>query len=425
MLTDRAIRATKAPEKGQIDLSDSGGVKGLVLRVSPKARTFYISFRSPAEGKPSKIRLGEYPAMSLMEARQRGRECRALLDRGVDPRAHKKAEASAALAAQAAAQAEAEAREKNALAMVASDFVKHCERAGQRRWSERERQLRVYLPAEWNGRQIDSITRGDVRELLATLERERGPVMANRVIETLRALFNWARREGRCSGNPAADMRSAVPEAERDRVLSDAEFAAVWRACATLGAPLGPYTRFLALTGQRRAETAGMRWRDVDLEAATWEIPASQNKQGRAHGVPLSPAAVGLLRELPRWSDDPAAFVFTTTEGARPVSGWSKVKSRLDTIIAGAAGRKEASAVSPWRLHDLRRTVASGMARLGVAPHVCEKVLGHEPTAISGVAAVYNRHDYGNEKRKALELWATHVAMITDQSGKILALKRA
>lgn len=107
-----------------------------------------------------------------------------------------------------------------------------------------------------------------------------------------------------------------------------------------------------------------------------------------------------------------------------PSSGWSKVKRRLDALIDRAAARGETVPVAPWTLHDLRRTVASGMARLGVAPHVCEKVLGHEPTAISGVAAVYNRHDHGNEKRRALDAWATHVARITDSRGKVIQLSR-
>jgi integrase len=416
MLTDRAIRLLKAPAKGQVDVSDGSDVKGLVLRVSQRARVFYLSFRSPLDGKPAKVRLGDYPSIGLADARQKGREYRAMIGRGIDPRVHEKEETERREAEAAAAKIAAERAERNTLARVAADFVQHCERAGQRRWQERERQLRVYVPAEWGDRRIEEITRGEVRELLATLERERGPVQANRVVQTLRAMFNWARREGRCDANPAADLRSAIKEASRDRVLSDAELAAVWRATALIGEPFGPYVRLLVLTGQRRSETAHMRWRDVNLNAATWEIPAIENKQGRVHGVPLSDASVALLRELTRCSGDPAAFVFTTTGGERPISGWSKAKAHLDAIIAAPVAR--------WTLHDLRRTVASGMARLGIAPHVCEKVLGHEPAAISGVAAVYNRHDYGDEKRRALDAWTIHVATIADASDKVVPLTR-
>lgn len=426
MLTDRTIKALKAPATGQVDVSDRSDVKGLVLRISQRARVFYLSFRSPLDGKPAKVRLGDYPTIGLAEARQKGREYRALIEREIDPRAHEKAEADRRAAEAAAAKVAAERAERNTLAAVVVDFMQHCQNAGQRRWRDRQRHLRVYLPVDWGGRMIDEITRGEVRELLATMEHERGPVQANRVIQTLRAMFNWARREGRCDGNPAADLRSAIKETSRDRVLSDAELAAVWRAAEALGAPFGPYIRFLAITGQRRSETARMRWRDIDLDAATWEIPAIENKQGRAHGVPLSGAAVSLLHGLHRWSGNPAAFVFTTTEGVRPISGWSKVKRRLDIEVAGAEARGDAVSFAPWTLHDLRRTVASGMARLGIAPHVCEKVLGHESTAATrGVAGIYNRHDYGDEKRRALEAWALHVAKITDESGKVESLRRA
>ena len=412
MLTDRAIKALKAPAKGQVDVSDGTDAKGLVLRVSQRSKVFYLSYRSPANGKAAKIRLGEYPALGLAAARERGRAYRSLLNRGIDPRAHEKAEAEQ----REAAAAKAESASRNTLARAISEFVAYCERAGQRRWRERERHLRVYLPAEWRARMIGDITRGEVRELLSTLEAERGPVQANRVVQTLRALHNWAIRDGRCVINPASGVRSAIRETSRDRVLSDVELAAVWRATMSLGDPFGPYIRLLALCGQRRTETAHMRWRDIDLDTATWEIPASESKQGRPHGVPLSAHAATLLRALPRHSSEPAAFVFSTTLGDRPICGWSKVKRRLDMRIASDA--------AAWTLHDLRRTVASGMARLGIPPHVCEKVLGHKSGAISGVAAVYNRHDYGDEKRRALEAWADHVAAITSPGGEVVPLVR-
>jgi hypothetical protein len=140
----------------------------------------------------------------------------------------------------------------------------------------------------------------------------------------------------------------------------------------------------LILTGQRRLETSVVRWIDLDLEAGTWDIPAEYNKQERAHRVPLSDQTADLLQSLPRFSNNPNAFVFTTTSGTKPINGMSKAKARLDKLLAKAASCGEAIAVQPWRLHDVRRTVASGMARLGVPPHVCEKVLGHEQ-AIRGM----------------------------------------
>jgi integrase len=409
VLTDRVIKALKAPAKAQVDMSDGTDAKGLILRISQRSKVFYLSYRSPATHKAAKIRLGEYPALGLAAARGKGRVYRSLLNRGIDPRAHEKAEAEQ----REVAVAKAENASRNTLTRAIPEFVAYCERAGQRRWRERERHLRVYLPVEWRAQMIGDITRGEVRELLSTLEVERGSVQVNRVVQTLRAFYNWAIRDGRCVANPASGVRSAIRETSRDRVLSDPELAAVWRATMSLSDPFGPYIRLLILCGQRRTETAHMRWRDINLDTAIWEIPASESKQGRLHGVPLSGLAVALLRGLARGQDG-AAFVFTTTYGERPISGWSKVKRRLDANLN--------IETLPWTLHDLRRTVASGMARLGIAPHVCEKVLGHESGAISGVAAVYNRHDYGDEKRRALEAWADRA--IANPGGEVVALVR-
>lgn len=405
MLTDLQIRALKPPASGQRDLADGADVKGLVLRVSRRARVFYLIARAPGDGRPVRHRLGEYPAMTLAEARDAGRKLRALLDRGIDPREHERQEA-------ARARAEAAIKERGSVATVITDYVLHCQRAGQRRWRERERHLRVYLPVDWLDRPLASIGRGDVRELLARLERDRGPVQANRVVQTLRAMINWAIRDGRhTSANPAADLRSVIPEASRDRVLSDAELAAIWRSAGELGAPFGVFVRFLALTAQRRGEVATLRWRDVNLDAAAWEIPAALQKQGRVHGVPLSPPALAILEALPRCGE----YAFSGSDGRAPLSGFSRAKRRLDRMLPPD--------MPAWTIHDLRRTAASGMARLGIAPHVAEKVLGHEPAAIRGVAAIYNRHDYGDEKRRALEAWARHVLTIADTSGSVVTAR--
>lgn len=408
MLTDRVIRTLRAPDAGQRDVSDGADVKGLVIRVSRRAKTFYLVFRRPKDGKPTRIRLGEYPACGLADARAKGREYRAMLDRGVDPREHEKAEATR----REAEAADAARKAGNTLANVIIEYVAHCQKAGQRRWRDRERHLRVYVPADWRDRDLANISRGDVRKLLATLEVERGHVMANRVVATLGALYSWAIREGRCEGNPAAGVRSAIPERSRDRVLTDSELVGVWRAAVEIGYPFGSATQLLVLTGQRRNEVSRMRWRDVNLDSASWEIPASEHKMARVHGVPLSGAAVELLLALPRWSNDPSEFVFSPTNGERPITAFWRAKRRLDSI----------SGVTAWRIHDIRRTVASGMARLGVAPHVTEKILGHEAGVIRGVAAIYTRYDFRDEKRDALELWARHMEAIADPSGKVVPL---
>ena len=445
MLTDAAIKKLKAPATGQRDIADGADVKGLVVRVSSKARVFYMTFRAPVDGKQARIRIGEYGAISLEEAREKGRSYRRLLEQGIDPREHERQEAERKLREAQEALQKAEKQEQNTFARAVygkktpSDddlaqgfeeslkdgFLAHCRKANLRRWRERKRYFDVYVPSEWRDRQIDEITRDDVETLLGEIEAERGPVIANRVIESLRAMFNWLIAKKRATDNPAAKLQSDVPEVERDRVLSDNEVSTVWNASEGLSVPYRAYIRLLLLTGQRRNEVATMRWRDVDLDGAIWEIPRDSSKMDRAHTVPLSPVAIEILGSLPRFAaTGDNGFVFTTGDGTTHIAAYSKIKAKLDELIAEAVDKGEGARVDSWRIHDLRRSAASGMARFGVALHVIEKVLNHSGGAISGVAAIYNRHGYDAEKRQALEAWANHVAIVADTSGKLLSLPR-
>jgi integrase len=426
MLTDAAIKRLRMPATGQRDVSDGADVKGLVVRLSSKARVFYLAYRTPGHGKQARIRIGEYPEISLDEARDKGRAYRRLLEHGIDPRQHERQIAERKAREESEALLESEKREKHSFARVAEGFLAHCEMAGHRALGERRRHFDKYIPADWQERQVTDLTRDDMRALLHAIETENGAVMANRVLESVRSMFYWFMdQHGQLAANPAAKIKSARPEVKRDRVLSDLELSAVWKGCDQLGEPFRSYVRVLALTAQRRREVATMRWRDIDMETGIWEIPRETTKMDRAHQVPLLDQTLEILNALPRYAaggDD--AYVFTTTGGKRPISGFSKMKSKLDEAIATAAAKKEAAKVVPWRLHDLRRTAASGMARLGIPPHVCERVLGHEGEALSDVARVYNRYSYSDEKRSALQAWANHVTAITDDTGKVVSLRR-
>jgi integrase len=200
--------------------------------------------------------------------------------------------------------------------------------------------------------------------------------------------------------------------AARDRVLTDAEVGQVWRACGASGEPFGSAVRLLLLTGCRLNEVAGMRTPELSDDGATWTIPGERTKNGRAHVVPLSPQAREVLAGVLRISD---SLVFTTN-GRTPVSGWSKVKRRLD----------RAAEIPSWRLHDLRRTAATGMAELGVPPHVVEAALNHVSGARAGVAGTYNRAAYAAEKRAALERWGAHVAGLASgrRAAKVVPIRR-
>lgn len=197
---------------------------------------------------------------------------------------------------------------------------------------------------------------------------------------------------------------------KRDRVLSERELKYLVRALDEERSAFGPIIRILLLTGQRRAEVAGMRWSEVhDLASGrpTWEIPGARTKNKQGHIVPLAPLVVSILSAVPRISD----LVFTTT-GETPPSGFGKAKARLDARISATRKSEQLEPMAPWTLHDLRQTMVTVMnERLGVAPHVVEAVVNHvSGLAKAGVAGVYNRALYLDDRRKALEAWADHLA---------------
>ncbi len=224
-------------------------------------------------------------------------------------------------------------------------------------------------------------------------------------------------------------------------MLSDDELRWLWEACGVIGWPFGPLTKLLLLTAQRRDEVASLEWPEIDFKNHLWTMPRERTKNDRAHEVQLPNAAIDLLRSMPR-VDDVLAF---TTTGESAVSGFSRSKRQLDAEMVQArrrslglpeddkayrkaiglpAGKPLPVEIPPWILHDLRRTAATGMARLGFPPHVVDKVLNHVGGTIRGVAAVYNRFEYRAERHAALEAWGRHVtALVTEAPGNVVALR--
>jgi integrase len=209
----------------------------------------------------------------------------------------------------------------------------------------------------------------------------------------IKKLLNWSLNRGLLEINPIAGLPAPGRKLTRDRVLTDKEIGRLLQASESEGYPFGTIYLILLLTAQRRGEVSGMRWSEIDFDRRIWTIPANRSKNGSAHEVPISAPVITTLAHVPRFlrSD----FVFTTT-GLSPASGFGRAKERVEQAVGS----------NDWWVHDIRRTVASGMARLAVLPHVIEKVLNHKTGEISGVAAVYNRYGYEREKREALERWA-------------------
>jgi integrase len=268
----------------------------------------------------------------------------------------------------------------------------------------------------WGERQIAEITKTDVLELVndkaAKRERKRqgltdgAAVQAGKMLTRLRTFFGWAAANDLVTADPTAGVRRPAKEASRDRVLRDDEIAAFWIATERFGHPFGPLLRLLLLTAQRESEVAGLQW--PEIEGETWTIPGNRAKNGKPHIVPLCALAVETIEAVPHIAGQSLLFSHT---GITPVSGWSKVKQRLDVLmlVALREAASDDAKLEPWVLHDLRRTATTGMARLGIAPHVADRVLNHTAGTIRGVTAIYNRFEYLDERRAALEAWGREV----------------
>jgi integrase len=251
------------------------------------------------------------------------------------------------------------------------------------------------------------VTRATVAAQVRTIVKNNGPVAANRARASLSAMFRWAIGEGLCEENPVIGTNKQEENGPRERSLSDSEAAAVW-----LAAPDNDYGRIVRLallTGCRRNELGGLRWSEIDLEGRTITLPADRTKNGQTHIVPLCDAVLEILNSIPRDGRD-----FVLGAGAGGYSGWSRAKKTLS---------KKTKFKEPWTLHDLRRTVRTGMGMLGVAPHVAEAALNHLPPKL---IRTYDRNTYAAEKKAALDLWASHLAVAIAQAsgGNVTRLEK-
>jgi integrase len=353
-------------------------------------------------GKQQRLTLGRYDpeGFNLVAARAKARTALDQLDGGKDPASVKREAAPG----------------RGTVAEVVDDFAERHLRRNTKRPDDVEQILRRDGVRRWGARPMASITRRDVLDLLDEVVDRGSPVTANRLLSWTKTLFSWAVDRGVVDANPATGIKPPHKERPRDRTLTEDELRRVWGAFDLMGYPFGDLGKLLVMTAQRRGEVAGMRWDRVDLEAAVWRLESTDTKAARAHEVPLAPQVVEILRRLPRFERSPLLFPASRLSSDRPVSGFSKALRRA-CDLAGVGG---------WNWHDLRRSAATGMARLGVPPHVCERALNHSAgKSLSQVAQVYNRHSYGDEVRRALEIWAAEVErIVTGQPSKVVALRR-
>jgi integrase len=397
MLTDAKIRTLQTPAARR-EIPD-GKITGLYLVLQPSgSRSWALRYR--ADGKPAKLTLGPYPTLDLANARRRAQEALGEVAGGKNPAAEKRTAREARRAAENAIADRVEA--------VAASFVeRHVGRHVGASWArETQRLLAKEIVPAIGEKRLGEVKKSDIQDLLDGIVDRGAPVVANRTLAVLRRLCNWAIERGLIDVSPCDKIKPPAAEESRDRVLSDDEIRLAWNAFERVGWPFGPLAKLLLLTGARRDEIAQARWSEVDIEARTWTIA----RNGVAHEIPLSDAALDIIKSLPRIGDRKDAFLFSTS-GRTPVSGFSNAKEAIDRAIVEARGA-DVEAIPNWVFHDLRRSAASGMAGIGIAPHVVEAALGHRSGTIKGVAAVYNRYSYNVEKRAALDAWSRRLDSI-------------
>ncbi len=396
-------------------------IAGFGLKTTPAgAKSYLFQFRIGGRaGKTRRVTIGRHGSITPDTARKEADRLAGLVAQGIDPQREKQAAARKAV--------------DLAFKGYAARFVDDCLKV---RWkashADGEALLRLYAIPVLGTTPLHEITRADIRAVLQPVRRK--VATCRNLFAVLRRLFRWAVSEGDLAVSPLTGMEPPPLPTKRDRVLNDQELRLAWQASDTLGYPFGPLIRLLLITGQRLEEVSGLEWHELEKDAARWMLPADRAKNGNASVVPLSDLAVHELAALAKragrkdgWPRK--GFVFTTT-GETSSSGHSRAKRRLDKEVAALAAKEDgAPVVAPWRLHDLRRTLATGMQRLGVRFEVTEAILNHVSGSKSGVAGVYQLHDWGPEKKAALAAWSDHVAGLlvpTDKTNVVpLAAVRA
>ena len=365
-LTEKAVKAARAGR----ELFDET-VPGFGLRVTPKGtKTWMLRYRFG--GKQKRISLGTYPAYSLADARNLARGARTKLERGDGFLRSRRSEPTV----------------NEALDL----FIEKYAKPRNRTWHDTASRFDRYIRPPLGGMRLSLVRQADLQGVLDQITDAGKPIAANRLHANLSKFFRWSLSQQLTEFNPAQNIAKPAKERSRDRVLNDTEIKKIWQACDTMGWPFGPLIQILLITGARRNEAASMRW--IQIEGSKWTIPSELTKSGRLHEIPFPRLGLHVLSTCQKTDD----LLFSTT-GITPFSGFTKAKRRLDDM----------SGTSEWRIHDLRRTVASGMARLEVAPHVVERILNHSTGSLGGVAGIYNRHGYLKEKSDALQTWGQHL----------------
>lgn len=403
-LTQTAVDRLKPPsDMARIEYWDSQ-LPGFGLRITSEGRKVWQTMYRVAGGRQRRETLGTLATMPRVDdARNAARASMLKARQGVDPVAERKAAQDNTVAA--------------LFDKYTDKYMKKKRRRDDAYIAETRRTFNADVLPALGTKLPAEVGRRDIRQILAAVEDRGSLGHANHVLAYARAFFAWCVAEDVIETNPAAGIQKPTTAGQRMRALNDDEIRIFWCATERLSGVFGPFFRMLLLTGQRRGEVAGMVWDEIDRDAAVWHIPGARTKNKRDHDVQLAPPALAILEAQQRY---PSGLVFTAT--GRPLVGFKTAWTRLSVIMEEIAG----APIPHFMIHDLRRTASTGMARIGVEPHIISKIQNHSAGPISGVTAIYNRYSYEVERRAALEQWARHVeSMVASRRGApVVSLRR-
>jgi integrase len=411
-LTAALVEKTSPPAAGRLEINDKI-IPQLALRVTATGMKSYV-IRTRISGKQVRVTIGDARGMDLKDARKEAsealRKCRA----GVNPREERRLRLL-----------EDEKATRLAVPTVIEEFLKrHVSK--NRTALETKRIFDNDVIPRWKNKLLPEVTRSDVVAILDAVEDRASPYRANRVLAAIRKMFNWAVSRGLITVSPIVRDMARKGEVARDRFLSPVEIRAVWQAADSLDSPFGSVVKMLLLTGQRLGEVREMKWSALDLQnERVWTLTPEDTKAKRQHLVPLTQPAVEVITSQTVLGE----YVFTFS-GEGPVGGFSKAKSDIDELsnkLIQVADAANDASLSHWRLHDLRRTVATHMEdALGIPPHVVGAVLNHDPKSYKGITATYTRGSLLYERRRALTAWSRFLSLVLDAEmwGKVEKITR-
>jgi len=371
--TDVWISKLKPPLSGEEHYGDAA-CSGLSLKLTKTgAKSFSFTYRFGQ--KSGRVTLGRYPDIALKDARSKVDELRAMVAQGVDPRLEKLKQKD---------------KVEMTVALMVDRFIERYAKPKNKSWRQAANNLRLYLVPALGSRPISEVQRKDIHNILDAISRDGKKVAANRALAHIRKFFGWLVERDYLDHSPADHIKMRYREKARDKVLSDTEIAAIWKASDAMSGPYSAWVKLSLLCGQRETETASLR--RSQIEDKCWNLAASDTKNQSLHLVPFSSQVQAQVEELMA-SLEGEYLLSTGRVGDKPINGFSKAKAQIDRL----------SGVTDWRWHDLRAAVATNLAKLGYDRFLIKRVLNHKDT---GVTAIYDRYTYINEKREALQKWA-------------------